>query len=79
MSLTPSDVEQEALSLSRRDKARLVLHLLDSMDERPGFASPDIERAWIAEANRRYQAYLRGEEKAIPAEQVFAELREDDL
>lgn len=77
MSLARNTLEQEALLLPKEDRAQLVLHLLDSMDERPGVASPDIEHAWVEEANRRYQAYLCGEEEAIPAEQVFAELRED--
>jgi hypothetical protein len=35
-------------------------------------------RAWIEEANRRYDAYVRGDDIAVPAEQVFAELRTDD-
>ena len=76
--MTASMENIQALALPRQDKARLVLELLDSMDEHAGFATPEIERAWIAEAERRYETYLRGEEKAIPAEEVFAELRKED-
>jgi putative addiction module component (TIGR02574 family) len=78
MAATMRTIEKQALALSKQDRARLVLELLDSMDERADLATPEIEQAWIAEAERRYEAYLRGEEKAIPAEEVFAKLRKDD-
>ena len=71
-------VESEALSLPREDRTRLVVHLLESIEERPDADPQQVEQAWLAEANRRYQAYLRGEEKAIPAEDVYSELRADD-
>jgi putative addiction module component (TIGR02574 family) len=78
MTVTIETIEKQALALSKHDQARLVLELLDSMDEHADFATPEIEQAWIAEAGRRYEAYLRGEEKAIPAEEVFAKLRKDN-
>jgi putative addiction module component (TIGR02574 family) len=76
---TPAEaVEKKALSLPREDRTRLVMHLLESIEERPHADPQQVEHAWLAEANRRYQAYLRGEEQAIPAEDVFSELRADD-
>ncbi|MDN5864898.1 MAG: addiction module protein [Gammaproteobacteria bacterium] len=48
------------------------------MEERPAADPKRTEREWLAEANRRYQSYLRGEERAIPAADVFSELRADD-
>ena len=71
-------IESEALALPADDRARIALHLLESIDSRPASGPKKVEEAWIAEANRRYQAYLRGDEQAIDAEQVFDELREDD-
>jgi len=71
-------IEKKALSLPREDKTRLIMHLLESIDERPGAEPRQVEDAWLTEANRRYQAYLRGEELAIPAEDVFSDLRADD-
>lgn len=70
--------ETEALSLPRDDRTRLVAHLLESIEERPSTDPRQVEQAWLAEANRRYQAYLRGEERAIPAEDVFTDLQADD-
>lgn len=57
----------------------MILHLLESIETRPKADPKEVERAWLAEASLRYEAYLRGgEEEAIPAEEVFSELREDD-
>lgn len=71
-------VESEALSLPLDRRASLVLKLLDSIQNRPTADPGAVERAWVEEANRRYQAYIRGEEDAIPADQAFAELRAED-
>jgi len=71
-------IESEALALPADDRARIALHLLESIDSRPPSDPKKVEKAWIAEANQRYQAYLRGDEQAIDADQVFDELREDD-
>lgn len=54
------------------------MHLLESIDERPDTDPRQMEQAWLNEANRRYQAYLRGEEQAILAEDAFSDLRKDD-
>jgi putative addiction module component (TIGR02574 family) len=76
MSLPAKVVESEALDLSRRERSRLIVRLLDSLDERPEGDPAVIEKAWLQEAVRRYEAYVRGEEAAVPAEQVFGELRD---
>jgi hypothetical protein len=57
-----------------RGEAGFGLRLL--LGELDGPPEPDIERAWIAEAKRRHQELLEGRVKDIPAEQVFARVRE---
>lgn len=74
MSMPAKAVESEALHLSRQERSQLAVRLLDSLDERPTGDPAVVEKLWIAEAVRRYEAYVRGEEAAIPAEQVFVEL-----
>lgn len=71
-------VEAAALALSRDARVHLALRLLASIEGRPLADPARLERAWLEEANRRYEAYVRRGEKAVPAEQVFAELRADD-
>ena len=34
-----------------------------------------VERAWLAEAERRYRDYRAGKTKAIPADEVFAHVK----
>ena len=78
MTKPAGQVEAEALSLAREARIRLAIRLLDSIEERPLEDPAKFERAWIEEANRRYEGYVHGDDIAIPAEQVFAELRADD-
>jgi len=70
MPRTLEEVELDALALLPSDRATLVEHLLTTLDEGE---DEDAEEAWLAEAERRYQAYRAGKTKAVPAEQVFAE------
>lgn len=78
MAATAESIETEALSLPEEERAKLVIHLLDSFDALPDNDPEVIERAWLDEAQRRLDAYRRGEVKAIPAEDVFAELQAED-
>lgn len=71
-------IEYEALSLPRDERTKLVVHLLDSIDVRPGADPHAVEQAWLAEAHRRFQEFERGEVEVIPAEDIFAELRAED-
>nr|MDO8109797.1 addiction module protein [Candidatus Sigynarchaeota archaeon] len=65
-------LEKEALQLSPRERATLAERLLHSLD---GNDDPDAERAWIEEAERRYQEYKRSGMTGKPAEKVFSEIR----
>ena len=68
------EVEKSALQLSAEDRARLVVRLLSSLEE--STESPEeIEKLWIAEAERRFQELRDGIVQGIPAKEVFAELR----
>jgi putative addiction module component (TIGR02574 family) len=78
MSTSAESIESEALSLPFDERARLVAHLLDSLDSRPRANPARNEQTWLQEADRRFQAYLKGEEEAIPADDVFSSLRDDD-
>jgi len=63
-------IERDALSLSQQERAFLADRLLSSLD---GDALNDIDVAWIAEAECRYQEYKEGKRKGIPANEVFDE------
>ena len=70
MSGRTKEVLGEALALPAPERAILVQELLFSLD-RP---DPQIDALWAREAEARIAAYEAGEMRAIPAEEVFAEL-----
>lgn len=70
MSTMLEKLEHEALSLSRQERAFLADRLLSSLDRD---VLTDVDEAWVAEAERRYQEYKEGKRKGIPAQDVFAE------
>ena len=55
--------------------ARVRPAKFDKGIKRDGPDEAEVERAWIAEAKRRYQEYLSGEVEGIPAAQALAEAR----
>lgn len=55
------------------DRAELAHFLIGSLDDE---ADADAEAAWDTELERRRQEILSGQAGGVPAEQVFAELRE---
>jgi putative ABC transport system substrate-binding protein len=68
------EIEKDALGLSPEDRARLAVRLLSSLEE--SVDSPEeIEKLWIAEAERRFQELRDGLVQGIPAQDVFTELR----
>jgi len=69
-----AEVQEQALRLPPEDRARLAVHLLASLEESTESAE-EIERLWIAEAERRFQELRGGVVQGIPTREVFAELR----
>jgi putative addiction module component (TIGR02574 family) len=68
------DVESLALGLTRSDREQLVYRLLSSLDDRP---INDVDEAWIAEAERRFQELADGKVRGIPRSQVIPEIRRE--
>ncbi len=67
-----SEIQKELSELPADERAKLALALVESLEpEEEG----DIAEAWRIEGERRYEQYLRGEVKAIPGEEVFANVR----
>ena len=61
------EIEKKSLTLNALDKIHLVEKLLSSLDK----PDPEIEQAWIKEAEERFAAYEKGELKTIPLEKVL--------
>ena len=74
MSQSLPEIEKNALQLSAEDRARLAVRLLSSLEETTG-SPEEIEKLWIAEAERRFQELRDGVVQGIAARDAFAELR----
>ena len=70
MTTKTRQILEESFALPPLERAAIAESLLSSLD-RP---DPQIDALWAAEAESRLTAYQAGNMKAIPAEDVFAEL-----
>jgi len=69
--MKPRELIAEALSLPVEERAIVVDFILRSLNS----PEDDIDRQWIAEAERRLDEVRTGRVKAIPGDQVFAQIR----
>jgi putative addiction module component (TIGR02574 family) len=66
--LTTKELIEEAVSLPVEERAMIADSILRSLNA----PEPDIDRKWIAVAQRRLEELRSGQVKPIPGEQVFA-------
>jgi len=64
-------IEAAAMKLSKRDRIHLAHRLAESVTH----ISPEIERAWLDEVERRVSEIDAGVGELIPGDQVIRELR----
>ena len=72
MSALLDELEKQSRLLTAKEKATLARILIEGLD--PSHDS-DVEQLWVAEAQRRYQAYLRGEIQAHDGDEVMTRAR----
>lgn len=72
MSTLFDEVEKQARSLSPQEKASLARILIEELDPT---IDEGVEQVWIHEAQRRYDAFLKGEIEARPGDAVMARAR----
>lgn len=72
MSALLDELEKQVRLLTPKEKATLARLLIDELD--PSVDS-EVEQLWIAESQRRYQAYLRGEIESHPGDEVMSRAR----
>jgi len=74
MAYSLPEIEKDALRLPAEDRARLAVRLLSSL-EGTTESPEEIEKLWIAEAERRFQELRGGVVQGVPAREVFGDLR----
>ncbi|MGZ4976629.1 MAG: addiction module protein [Methylobacter sp.] len=70
--MNPTTIEQEALQLPALERAKLAHKLLLSLDD---MSEPEIEEAWLDEAECRAAEIDQGLVQLIPAEEVSRKAR----
>jgi len=73
MARTVSEIAREIRGLERDDQEQLLRALLEELDGPP---DPNVERAWLEEAQRRSRELDAGTVETIPADEVFAKVRD---
>ena len=73
MSTLFAEVQRQAQHLTVQEKAALAQLLIEELDSFSD--ADDVEQLWIAESQRRYEAYLRGELKTVAGDEVMANVR----
>lgn len=68
MRKTRSDIENDAMQLSSRDRAWLARRLIATLDTG---GDDDAEDRWLERAEKRYQAYRDGHIESRSVEEVF--------
>jgi putative addiction module component (TIGR02574 family) len=63
-------IEHDLLKLPKQERAFLADRLLSSLDEE---VLNEVDAAWIAEAERRFEEYKSGKRQVISAQDVFTE------
>ena len=72
MSALLDELEKQSRLLTPQEKATLARILIEDLDPS---VDTEVEQTWIAESQRRYQAYLKGETEAHPGDEVMARAR----
>jgi putative addiction module component (TIGR02574 family) len=72
MSTLFDELEKQARLLTQQEKATLARILIEELDPS---TDTEVEQIWIAEAQRRYQAYLKGEIESLPGDDVMSRAR----
>jgi hypothetical protein len=74
MARAVSEIETEIRALEPNDQEHLLKALLEELD---GPADPDVDRAWLEEAQRRSRELDSGAVETTPANEVIAKARAD--
>ena len=72
MAKTVDEIEREIRSLSDDERIHLLRDLVADLD---GGRDPEVEKAWLEEAQRRYEELKSGVVGGMPAEDVFKSAR----
>ena len=62
-----NELLEQALTLNINERTKLIDELFKSIDK----PDEEIDQIWADEADKRLEAYRKGEIKAVPMENIF--------
>ncbi len=68
-----NELTDQAMVLPPDERFLLATRLWESLEN---FISPEIERAWLEESERRWHEIEKGKVRCIPAQEVMQKARE---
>jgi L-rhamnose mutarotase len=75
--MTVEEMERELISLDKESRSEILYFLINLVEDDEAdcvdISEEEYDRLWAEECRRRIESFERGEMKAIPAEEVFAE------
>ena len=73
MSMAFEELEMRARALTVEEQAALPRILIEELDTA---VDPNAEQLWLEEAQRRYDAFLRGDLESRPGDEVMQRARD---
>jgi putative addiction module component (TIGR02574 family) len=73
MASDSTTIQDDAVRLPHRERAKLALRLIESLD--PG-EDEDVSEIWLAEAERRLKAYDEGTIEARDIDEALSEIEQ---
>ena len=67
-----ADIERDIRALSPEERRQLLRALISDLDAPP---DKNVEKAWLAEVQRRYRDLVEGAVATVPGHLVFKRLR----
>lgn len=72
--MSVKELEAEALRLPPAERETLATELFRSLDSQP---LSEVDAAWVAEADRRFEELRSGQVQGVPGARVFGEIRRE--
>ena len=75
MSNLLNEMQARATQLSPDERARLALHLIESLDTEKPTTAEEWESTWLAECELRLARYESGEDQGVPLDEAIERAR----
>jgi len=72
MNISTAELTKKVLSLSTEERIIIAQQIWESVED---FVTPDVEKEWLEESEKRWRDIEEGRVKCIPAEEVIQKVK----